>query len=99
VDVHFLYQDQVFVWDSEKASANVRKHDVSFEDACQVFFDRLVHVEDASVDEEARDAAIGMTEDMALLLVVHIHREDDSIRIISAREATRKERLTYENSK
>jgi uncharacterized DUF497 family protein len=77
----------------------LRKHGVAFEDACQVFFDRLVHVEDASVDEEARDAAIGMTDGMTLLLVVHIHREDDKIRIISAREATRKERLTYENSK
>ena len=39
-----------------------------------------------------------MTEDLVLLLVVHILREDDTIRIISAREATRKERLSYENS-
>jgi uncharacterized protein len=98
VDVHSLYLDQAFVWDSEKASANARKHGVSFEDARQVFFDRLVHVEDASVAEETRDAAIGMTNCMALLLVVHIHREDDTIRIISAREATRREQLTYENS-
>lgn len=98
MDVHFLYQDQAFVWDSEKASANVRKHGVSFETASQVFFDRLIHVEDASIDEEIRDAAVGMTEDMVLLLVVHLLREDDTIRIISAREATRKERLSYENS-
>lgn len=98
MDVHFLYQDQAFVWDSDKASANERKHGVSFETASQVFFDRLVHVEDASIDEEIRDAAIGMTEDLVLLLVVHLLREDDTIRIISAREATRKERLSYENS-
>ena len=70
------------MWDSDKASANVRKHGVSFETASQVFFDRLVHVEDASIDEEIRDAAIGMTEDLVLLLVVHILREDDTIRII-----------------
>ena len=86
------------MWDSDKASANVRKHGVSFETASQVFFDRLVHVEDASIDEEIRDAAIGMTEDLVLLLVVHILREDDTIRIVSARAATRKERLSYENS-
>lgn len=98
MDVHFLYQDQAFVLDSDKASANERKHGVSFETASQVFFDRLVHVEDASIDEEIRDAAIGMTEDLVLLLVVHLLREDDTIRIISAREATRKERLSYENS-
>ena len=99
MDVYFLYLGQSFVWDSEKASANVQKHGVSFEVASQVFFDRLVYVEDASIDEELRDAAIGMTEDMILLLVVHVHREDDTIRIISARRATRKERTTYEISK
>lgn len=99
MDVHFLYQDQAFVWDSEKAATNVRKHDVHFEHACEVFFDRFICVEDASVNEEARDAAIGMTDDMTLLLVVHIFREDDVIRIISARQATRKERVTYENTK
>ena len=99
MDIHFRSQDQVFVWDSEKASGNVRKHGVSFETASQVFFDRLIQIEDASIDEEVRDAAIGMTEDLMLLLVVHILREDDTIRIISAREATRKKRLSYENSK
>jgi uncharacterized DUF497 family protein len=98
VDVHFLYQGQSFVWDSEKASINLHKHGVSFEIACQVFFDRFVHLEDASVDEEQRDAAIGMTEDWMLLLVVHIQREGGINRIISARQATRKERMAYENN-
>ena len=74
-----------------------------FETACQVFFDRFVHSEDACVDEEVRDAAIGLTEDWLLLLVVHIqvvHMECEggTIRIISARPATAQERRTYENS-
>jgi uncharacterized protein len=86
------------VWDSEKASSNVVKHGVSFEVACQVFFDRFLHLEDAGVGEEHRDAAIGMTEDLILLLVVHIYREDETIRIISARRATGKERIAYEDS-
>jgi len=99
LDVHFLYLDQWYVWDPEKASLNLRKHGVDFETAAQVFFDRLVYVEDASVPDEARDAAIGMTETFMLLLVVHVHYENSMIRIISARKATKKERRTYENSK
>jgi uncharacterized DUF497 family protein len=98
MDVNFLFRGQLFVWDSEKASSNISKHSVRFETACQAFFDRFVHVEDASVGEEQRDAAIGNTDDLMLLLVIHIHREDETIRIISARRATRKERMTYEDS-
>jgi len=48
MDVRFLYQGQRFVWNLEKASANLAKHGVSFEVACQVFFDPLVCLQDAS---------------------------------------------------
>jgi uncharacterized DUF497 family protein len=98
MDIYFLYHGQLFVWDSEKASSNVSKHGVRFEMACQVFFDRFIRIEDANVDEENRDAAIGMTEDWMLLLVVHIQREGGTIRIISARPATAQERRSYEGS-
>ncbi|MGD0522404.1 MAG: BrnT family toxin [Terracidiphilus sp.] len=81
MDLYFLYHGQRFVWDSEKASINVRKHGVSFEVACQVFFDPFIRVEDASADEEQRDTAIGLTEDWTLLFVIHILREGDTIRI------------------
>jgi hypothetical protein len=97
MDIHFSFHGQRFVWESEKASSNLRKHGVSFELASQVFFDRFIHIEDASVDEENRDAAIGMTEDWMLLLVVHIQREGGIIRIISARPATAQERRSYED--
>jgi uncharacterized DUF497 family protein len=97
MDLYFLYHGQQFVWDSEKASSNAGKHGVSFEVACQVFFDRFIHIEDASVDEENRDPAIGMTEDWMLLLVVHILHEGGIIRIISARPATAQERRSYED--
>jgi uncharacterized DUF497 family protein len=97
MDFHFLYLNQPFVWNVQKASSNLRKHGIRFEIAAQVFFDRLVRVQDASVDDEMREAAIGVTEDAALLLVIHIHREDDMIRIISARPATAHERKTYED--
>jgi uncharacterized DUF497 family protein len=97
MDLHFLYHGQRFVWDSEKASSNIGKHGVSFELACQVFFDPFVRVEDASAGEEQRDAAIGLTEDWALLFVVHLLREGETIRVISARQATAQERRTYED--
>jgi hypothetical protein len=64
----------------------------------QVFFDPFVRIEDASVDDELRDAAIGLTENWNLLFVVHISREDDKIRIISARPATAQERRSYEDN-
>ena len=66
--------------------------------ACQVFFDPFIRIEDASADEEQRDAAIGLTEDWTLLFVVHLLREGDTIRIISARLATTQERRAYEDS-
>ncbi|MGA9070263.1 MAG: BrnT family toxin [Terracidiphilus sp.] len=97
MDIHFLYLGQRFVWDSEKALVNTRKHGVSFELACQVFFDPLIRIEDASPGVEERKAAIGLTEDWALLFVVHLLREGKLIRIISARPATASERRDYEN--
>ena len=51
----------------------------------------------ASRNDEARDAIIGLDRRWNLLYVVFIEREDDMIRIISARKATRKEREHYEN--
>jgi uncharacterized DUF497 family protein len=97
MDIYFLYRGQRFVWDAEKASSNANKHGVRFETACEVFFDPFLRVEDATVDEELRDAAVGLTEDWALLFVVHLMREGDTIRIISARPATAQERRAYED--
>jgi uncharacterized DUF497 family protein len=90
------------VWDSEKASTkkastNLSKHGVSFEVACQIFFDPFIRLEDASTAGEDRDAAIGLTEDWTSLFVVHILREGETIRIISARPATAQERRIYED--
>lgn len=97
MDICFLYHGQRFVWDSEKASNNASKHGISFEVACQIFFDPFIRIEDARVGEEQRDAAIGLTEDWTLLFVVHMLREGETIRIISARPATTQERRTYED--
>lgn len=86
-----------FEWDSEKADANISKHGISFPTACEVFFDPFITILDGSSSTESRGAAIGYTEDDQLLFVVHVIRHEETIRIISAREATRQERRTYEN--
>ena len=98
MDVCFLYRGQLFLWDSVKASANEGKHGVRFETACQVFFDPFVRYFDASAPDEQRDAALGVTIDGSLLFVVHLWRQEDTIRIISARLATASERRSYEDS-
>jgi uncharacterized DUF497 family protein len=96
MDTHFVLHGITFVWDSNKASTNWRTHGIPFEQAAEAFFDPFLKVVDASRHEEARDAIIGMDTHWNLLFVVHIELEDDAIRIISARKATRRERAYYE---
>jgi len=86
-----------FEWDQEKASENVRKHDVEFAEAETVFGDvssRTIYDPDHSEDED-RFITIGMSARLRFLVVVHSER-GDNIRIISARKATRRERESYE---
>lgn len=75
---------------------NLRKHNVAFREACEVFFDPFFCLVDAGGEEEARAAAIGYTERSRLLFVVHVVRQEEAIRIISARLATTEERKIYE---
>jgi uncharacterized DUF497 family protein len=97
MDVSFRFQGQKFVWDVRKATANLKKHKVAFETACEVFFDPFVLLVEAERKGETREAALGLTENWSLLYVVHVLWEKDSIRIISARNATKRERKDYEN--
>lgn len=86
----------IFEWDSAKAGANLSKHGVSFELACEAFFDPFLKVITAPGSDEPRDAIVGYTESQSLLFVVHIVRHEETIRIISARRATAAERRLYE---
>jgi len=97
MDMHFALNGITFVWNDEKARTNFQKHDgVTFQQAAEVFFDPLLVVVDASRNDEARDAIIGLDRRWNILYVVFVEREDEIIRIISARKATRKEREYYE---
>lgn len=91
-----------FEWSTAKARANLKKHGVSFEEAQSVFYDeyaRQFFDEDHS-DDEARFVMLGMSIQSRVLVVCHCERSDgNTIRIISARKATRKERKFYERPK
>jgi uncharacterized DUF497 family protein len=87
-----------FEWDLAKATINLAKHGVSFEEAATAFADPLsltTYDPDHSEDED-RFILVGATDYGRLVVVIHTDR-DDSVRIISARLATRAERKTYEN--
>jgi uncharacterized protein len=89
-----------FEWDPDKEKRNIAKHGVSFELAMKVWDDpHHVVLPDRIENGEPRWHAIGMVGPVALLLVVHADpdpRDEDRIRIIGARKATRHERKLYE---
>ena len=91
-----------FEWDPRKNAANRSKHGISFETACRVFEDPLVlSIPDRVEDGEQRWQSIGRVGGLVLLLVAHTvtkAENEEVIRIISARKATRHEREQYEQA-
>ena len=87
-----------FEWDDTKADANERKHGVSFADALTVFADplSLTGYDPRHSDDEDRFLTMGTSAAGQLLVVSHTDR-GDKVRIISAREASRRERKDYED--
>lgn len=88
-----------FEWDSDKATSNQAKHDVSFEEAKTVFtnpFAVIFDDEENSYDE-VREIIIGHSSKNHLLFVSFTERSG-TIRIISVRKATRNERKDYEEN-
>ena len=86
-----------FRWDLRKAASNLRKHGVLFEDAATAFGDpHSITIPDPDHSAaERRFTLIGMTRRGLVVVVSHTER-GDTIRIISARKATRSERASYE---
>lgn len=87
-----------FEWDSKKAASNLRKHGVRFEEAQSVFYDEFAtqFADDDHSSKEERFIMLGISNQSRVLTVVHCVREEDTIRIISARRATRTERSHYQ---
>jgi uncharacterized protein len=86
-----------FEWDAEKANTNQRKHKVSFDEAATVFGDPMASIfaDEVHSSEEVREIII-RTSDRHRLLLVSFTERQKKIRIISARRATKRERLDYE---
>lgn len=90
-----MYQ---FAWDENKNQVNKRKHGIDFNEAMTVFLDEqaIMFDDPEHSEEEDRFLLLGISYDANVLIVCHCYREADSvIRIISARKATRKEKLYY----
>jgi uncharacterized DUF497 family protein len=84
-------------WDPHKANINLKKHGVRFSDAEAVLFDpNALSFEDLAAQGEQRFIVIGMDHLWRLLVVIYTER-GNHIRLISARPATRSERLKYES--
>lgn len=86
-----------FEWDETKNEINKKKHGISFEEAREVFSDsNAIFFDDPehSVGEE-RFIVIGIIRSEKICIVSHCYRDNDIIRIISAREATKNEKIVY----
>jgi len=83
-------------WDSQKASSNLKKHGIGFDEAVSALLDpRALAQEDSDSEQEHRWVLIGMSAQGRLLTVIYTLREEERIRLISARKATRKEAEHY----
>ena len=88
-----------FEWDLPKAVANLKKHQVSFEEAKSVFYDEFAvqFFDEGHSSDEDRFLLLGMSSGAKLLIVCHCEREHgEVIRIISARKATKRESAYYQ---
>lgn len=85
-------------WHGAKDRANQKKHGVSFEEAKSVFFDEyaIQFYDEEHSSEEDRFIMLGMSNESRILIVCHCERDKgETIRIILARRATKKERGFY----
>jgi uncharacterized DUF497 family protein len=101
-EVKLKIKDFSFTWDDEKAELNLLKHKVSFKLGAEIFFDgNALESSDIRLGEN-RYRLLGMTFSSLLLVVIFVERitldGEDVFRIISARRATKEERLDYEQN-
>jgi uncharacterized DUF497 family protein len=88
-----------FEWDEDKAATNLKKHRVSFEEAATVFGDPLAAIfdDEAHSQDEQREIIIGHSAEGRLILVSFTERRG-AIRIISVRQATKREHRDHEEN-
>ena len=88
-----------FSWDPQKAESNWAKHGVTFEEAVSVFADPLARIFDDAwhSETEPRELILGNSKLRRLILVSFVE-DEEKVRVISARKATRAERSDYEEN-
>jgi hypothetical protein len=92
-----MMNERKFIWDESKNRINIKKHRVSFEEARSVFSDKNFFImpdTDHSFGEE-RFIILGESIERNLLLVCYCERNENIIRIISARKAEKREKIMY----
>lgn len=82
-------------WDPRKAAENIRKHGVDFADAVIALEDENALTIEDNDHEEQRFKTLGIGPRLNILYVIHAYRDNDCIRIISARKADRNETEQY----
>ena len=88
-----------FEWNQTKAASNQKKHGISFEEAMSVFYDEFAiqFFDEENSEKENRFLMLGLSNEARVLIVCHCEREaGNTIRIISARKATKSECKYYE---
>ena len=93
MDKEISLRGYIFVWDEDKEAINIKKHGIDFTTAAKTFFDpSLVIIWDKkhSDMDEMRYAAFGLSENLSLLVTIHVDKQE-KIRIISSRKAEKKE--------
>ena len=91
-----------FIWDDSKNKTNKKKHGVSFEEAQTIFFDEsaMEFFDSEHSHDEDRFLLLGQSFSLRTLMVCHFYRgKNETIRIISARKATARERSKYQRNK
>jgi uncharacterized DUF497 family protein len=89
-----------YEWDAAKAEANLAAHKVSFTEAITVLEDDFALTrEDPDSEDEQRFVTLGMSSFASLLVVVYTYRAPDTIRLISAWKAKKRQRLRYEKDR
>lgn len=91
-----------FEWDALKATSNKKKHGVSFAEAQSVFYDEFAvqFFDESNSESEDRFLILGFSDEARLLIVCHCERDQgNTIRIISARKATKNEAGYYQRIK
>ncbi len=87
-------------WDPPKARANLHAHGITFAEAATVLDDDFALIrEDPDAADEPRFVTLGLSDVGNVLVVVYVYREPDTLRVISAWKANKRQRVLYEKDR